>query len=114
MGPLDSSPWHYHSLPLDKIYRDTLIKQDSLITESDTDNTHDVPSTERDMHDFARKCNVCGQNFQFKSHLARHMLKHTGERPFSCHLCSYAGSRSFHLKRHLGTVHRLSDDAFTV
>lgn len=55
----------------------------------------------------AHSCLICGLKFPFKCYLTRHMMQHTGERPFPCHLCSYAGLRAYHLKRHLSGVHRL-------
>uniref|UniRef100_A0A3B3C4X7 C2H2-type domain-containing protein n=1 Tax=Oryzias melastigma TaxID=30732 RepID=A0A3B3C4X7_ORYME len=33
------------------------------------------------------KCETCGKAFQFRSRLLRHMIIHTGVKPFSCHVC---------------------------
>uniref|UniRef100_A0A3B3DIS9 C2H2-type domain-containing protein n=1 Tax=Oryzias melastigma TaxID=30732 RepID=A0A3B3DIS9_ORYME len=33
------------------------------------------------------KCETCGKVFQFRSRLLRHMIIHTGVKPFSCHVC---------------------------
>lgn len=47
----------------------------------------------------------CGWKFARSDELTRHYRKHTGHRPFQCHLCDRAFSRSdhlaLHMKRHL-------------
>jgi len=52
-------------------------------------------------------CPLCGRIMQ-KSNLRQHMSVHTGERPFSCELCSYKASRSTTLRRHKMRVHNLN------
>ncbi|KAG9232850.1 hypothetical protein BJ875DRAFT_336877, partial [Amylocarpus encephaloides] len=46
----------------------------------------------------------CFLNFTRSEHLARHIRKHTGERPFQCH-CSRRFSRLDNLRQHAQTVH---------
>ena len=46
----------------------------------------------------------CGLSFTRSEHLARHIRKHTGERPFQCH-CSRRFSRLDNLRQHAQTVH---------
>ncbi|TIA86373.1 hypothetical protein E3P99_03694 [Wallemia hederae] len=46
----------------------------------------------------------CSMQFTRSEHLARHVRKHTGERPFKCH-CGKAFSRLDNLRQHAGTVH---------
>lgn len=43
----------------------------------------------------------CGQFFSRKEHLERHLLMHTGEKPFRCILCPKGFSREDNLKQHL-------------
>lgn len=46
----------------------------------------------------------CNLSFTRSEHLARHIRKHTGERPFTCH-CSRRFSRLDNLRQHAQTVH---------
>ncbi|KAK3946920.1 hypothetical protein QBC32DRAFT_177817, partial [Pseudoneurospora amorphoporcata] len=45
-------------------------------------------------------CLHCTKTFKQKRYLARHMLRHTGDRPYTCVLCQHTFSRSDILKRH--------------
>ncbi|RYP10544.1 hypothetical protein DL764_000597 [Monosporascus ibericus] len=46
----------------------------------------------------------CNLSFTRSEHLARHIRKHTGERPFQCH-CARRFSRLDNLRQHAQTVH---------
>lgn len=46
----------------------------------------------------------CRMTFTRSEHLARHVRKHTGERPFRCH-CNRYFSRLDNLRQHIQTVH---------
>ena len=46
-------------------------------------------------------CEFCGKIFRFASNLKLHRRSHTGERPYSCHLCNHKCSQSSKLKRHM-------------
>ncbi|KAF1967497.1 hypothetical protein BU23DRAFT_288987 [Bimuria novae-zelandiae CBS 107.79] len=50
----------------------------------------------------------CHLSFTRSEHLARHIRKHTGERPFQCH-CTRRFSRLDNLRQHAQTVH-VNDD----
>ncbi|KAL8668996.1 MAG: hypothetical protein Q9168_006402 [Polycauliona sp. 1 TL-2023] len=45
-------------------------------------------------------CEHCNKNYLHAKHLKRHMLRHTGQRPYACGLCDDTFSRSDILKRH--------------
>lgn len=47
----------------------------------------------------------CTMSFTRSEHLARHIRKHTGERPFTCPFCSKNFSRLDNLRQHKHTVH---------
>lgn len=50
----------------------------------------------------------CNLSFTRSEHLARHIRKHTGERPFQCH-CNRRFSRLDNLRQHAQTVHAMED-----
>ncbi|KAH6952074.1 hypothetical protein DER45DRAFT_390688 [Fusarium avenaceum] len=45
-------------------------------------------------------CDHCGETFQRREHRDRHVLRHTGLKPFQCHVCSKSFSRNDTLVRH--------------
>lgn len=51
-------------------------------------------------------CPVCGKLFKQNWLVARHMLIHTGEKPFKCQACEYSSARKEHLMRHMICRHR--------
>ena len=51
-------------------------------------------------------CKYCSKVFIDKSKWTRHLLAHTGEKPFACHLCSRPFSRKDNLQTHLKEVHK--------
>ena len=50
------------------------------------------------------KCDDCDYRTVTKDRLKRHMMKHTGERPYKCDQCKYSAARKWnyivHLKIH--------------
>lgn len=50
-------------------------------------------------------CHICGKDKKCRSQLARHVIIHTGERPFSCDLCPARFNRSGNLQQHRKRMH---------
>ena len=76
-------------------------------------NNNSTPNPESNSKNYSQSedrstCEVCGRKFSGvnqKFLLRRHLLTHTGERKFSCHLCPYQANQSGNLRRHLKFVH---------
>ncbi|XP_057680425.1 zinc finger protein 616-like [Corythoichthys intestinalis] len=54
-------------------------------------------------------CHVCGEDKKCRSQLARHVIIHTGERPFACDLCSARFNRRGNLRQHRKRVHGVDE-----
>lgn len=57
--------------------------------------------------DIRRKfsCCHCGKSFKTKSHLQRHILTHTGEKPYTCNRCDCRFNQSSSLRNHVIAIH---------
>ncbi|XP_025409974.1 zinc finger protein 28 homolog [Sipha flava] len=57
------------------------------------------------------ECSLCKKKFGWPTDLKRHLLIHTGERPFKCNSCQAAFTRNFLLQKHFVRAHkRVSED----
>ncbi|KAI9749410.1 MAG: hypothetical protein M1815_002547 [Lichina confinis] len=61
-------------------------------------------TTKKGQRFFCKEFPPCNLSFTRSEHLARHIRKHTGERPFQCH-CARRFSRLDNLRQHAQTVH---------
>jgi len=41
--------------------------------------------------------------------MQKHILTHTGEKPYCCHLCNYACAQKSNLQKHMKTIHKIQD-----
>nr|CAI5840754.1 unnamed protein product [Callosobruchus analis] len=56
-------------------------------------------------------CSECPRRFKRASHLARHQLVHSGEKPHECDLCHKMFSRHDKLKTHIRKMHTPKDES---
>ncbi|XP_040922273.1 zinc finger protein 436-like [Toxotes jaculatrix] len=50
-------------------------------------------------------CHICGKDKKCRSQLTRHVIIHTGERPFACDLCTASFNRRGNLQQHRKRMH---------
>ena len=50
-------------------------------------------------------CLNCGKEFPAPSFLRRHILTHTGQKPFKCSYCEYSSTQKGNLNRHVYKKH---------
>ena len=52
------------------------------------------------------QCDVCGKGFLQAWHLGRHMTTHTGNKPFKCVECAKSFGSRFEMKTHINYIHK--------
>ena len=57
------------------------------------------------------KCKICDKIMKLRC-LKRHMLIHTGDKPYSCPCCPHKDSRRDNLRRHMMRKHKIDEERF--
>lgn len=57
-----------------------------------------------------KPCHLCGRTYGSRAELARHMVMHTGEKPYRCHICGRNFTQRGNRKTHYIKVHKLTLD----
>ncbi|RKF81902.1 putative c2h2 transcription factor [Golovinomyces cichoracearum] len=78
------------------------------VTDGASENDRSIKKKENAPKFYCDDFPPCNLSFTRSEHLARHIRKHTGERPFECH-CSRKFSRLDNLRQHAQTVHQNED-----
>ena len=60
----------------------------------------------------AYSCNVCFKQILNYNNAKKHMLTHTGFKPFACFKCEFSCAAKFSLQRHCDAVHGISKEYF--
>lgn len=56
-----------------------------------------------------KNCHLCLYSTNSPANLRRHLLTHTGEKPFACDTCDYRTTQEISLQRHINHVHNGED-----
>jgi hypothetical protein len=51
------------------------------------------------------QCTICNKTFRDKYYLSRHMVVHSGFKPYSCSFCNLTFTQEGHLTRHIRLIH---------
>ncbi|KAK8749289.1 hypothetical protein OTU49_015774, partial [Cherax quadricarinatus] len=81
----------------------------ALLTVSAGSAAHTLSSMAQGVPGDQLACSVCGRGFHGRNRrqdLERHVLTHTGEKPYQCPHCPHRTNRIGNLKTHIFTIHR--------
>lgn len=68
-------------------------------------NLFEVSSNKSSRTFLLHVCRHCNYSTYLVGHLKRHLLVHSGERPYACNVCNFRFNQKENLKRHLKLKH---------
>ena len=70
-----------------------------------TTTSHTTNKTTPDLLERKFHCPICEKSYKSNTGLKRHLIVHSGERPFQCHYCFKSFFRKYVLTTHISRVH---------
>ncbi|XP_067000045.2 uncharacterized protein [Anabrus simplex] len=95
-------------MPKKILYHTTTCESAVLETVKDSEGFQLPPAFDDHVEKVKRRypCHLCCKVFGWSTDLKRHILTHTGERPFKCQICSATFTRNFLLQKHEARIHQ--------
>ena len=98
-------PQLYSILPTSHVPSDTYSPASSSTTYYAT-STQPTPTKKLpDLSERKFHCPICERSYKSNTGLKRHLIVHSGERPFQCHYCFKSFYRKYVLTTHISRVH---------
>jgi len=79
-----------------------------LIKGGSTSNLKAHMKTHQTNRERTKSCDICGKLFFRDTHVRKHKLTHSAERPFACDKCELTFKLDYSLKRHLEESHGIA------
>ena len=98
-------PQLYSLLPTSHVPSDTYSPASSSTTYYATSTQPTPTKKQPDLSERKFHCPICERSYKSNTGLKRHLIVHSGERPFQCHYCFKSFYRKYVLTTHIDRVH---------